>query len=122
MFYCKIILTFFLFFFITLIKPVQGMDKQNENVQRSRDVVQELHKSLFNELSAGIKEGGIEKAIDVCHKAAQKIKPPCLNCHGKKEKLSPAVLKVLKVKYPEDKAFGYRNGDLRGAFSVIIKQ
>jgi len=191
MFYCKIILTFLLFFFITLIQPAKGMDTQNENVQRSTGVVQELHKSLSNELSAAIKEGGIEKAIDVCHNAAQKItdsfktdkqsvrrvslqvrnpknkpdlyekeklkqmvadhkrgelkneyyeiveedgvkyfrylspiliKPPCLSCHGKKENLSPAVLKALKVKYPEDKAFGYSNGDLRGAFSVIIKQ
>jgi len=191
MFYLKTVLTFFLFFTTILIHPAKGIDKKNENIQRSRGVVQELHKSFFNELSAAIKEGGIEKAIDVCHKAAQKItdsfktdkqsirrvslqvrnpknkpdlyekeklkqmvadhkrgelkneyyeivekdgvkyfrylspiliKPPCLSCHGKKERLSPSIVKVLEVKYPEDKAFGYSNGDPRGAFSVIIKQ
>ena len=190
MFYHKIVLTFFLFFAILLLHSAKGIDTQNENIQRSRGIVQELHKSLFNELSTAIKEGGIEKAIDVCHKAAQKItdsfktdkqsvrrvslqirnsknkpdsyekeklkqmvadhkrgelkneyyeivekdgvkylrylspiliKPPCLSCHGQKERLSPSVLKVLEMKYPEDKAFSYSNGDLRGAFSVIIK-
>lgn len=186
-----IMVTFFLIFAILLLHPAQGIDTQSENMQKSRDVVQELYKVLFNKLSTAIREGGIEKAIDLCHRAAQEItdsfkndkqsvrrvslqmrnfknkpdlyekekltlmmadhkrgklkneyyeivdqggvkyfrylapiliKPPCLNCHGKKERLSPSVVKILKVKYPKDKAFNYRNGDLRGAFSVIIKQ
>ena len=44
------------------------------------------------------------------------IQPLCLNCHG--DNLAPAVLEVLQERYPEDKAIGYKIGDLRGAFVV----
>ena len=118
----KIVLTFFLFFVILLLHPAQGIDTRSENIQKSRGIVQKLYKSLFNELSTAIKEGRIEKSIDLCHKAAQKIKPPYLSCHGKRERLSPSIVKVLEVRFPEDRAFNYRNGDLKGAFSVIITQ
>lgn len=40
----------------------------------------------------------------------------CLNCHG--EKLSVAVKDKLKQLYPEDKAIGFKEGDIRGAFSI----
>lgn len=191
MYYSRIVLAFVLFFLITQTNLAQGSDEHNEDLERCRGVVQDLYRSLLTELRAAMKQGGTEKAINVCHEAAQRItesfktaeqsvrrvtlqlrspknepdsyekeklmqlavdheegelkdeyyevveedgvtyfrylspilvKPPCLMCHGKEEKLSPAVLSVLKVKYPEDKAFGYSNGDLRGAFSVIIRQ
>ena len=50
------------------------------------------------------------------------INPPCLSCHGEKGKLSPVVLNAIEGKYPKDKAIDYRSGDLRGAFSLKIKQ
>lgn len=43
----------------------------------------------------------------------------CLSCHG--ESISPAVISKLEELYPDDKATGYREGDLRGAF-VVVKQ
>ena len=190
--YCKIILITFFSCTITLTHlSAQEKDKLEENLQKSRDVIKELHKALSKELIAGIKAGGIEKAINYCHQSAKKItdsfktdkqsirrislkyrnsenkpapyeaeklkqlaqdhkkgnfqteyyeiiekdnvkyfryfspiliQPPCLSCHGKKEKLSPNILKALEKKYPDDKATGYKSGDLRGSFSVIIKQ
>ncbi len=41
---------------------------------------------------------------------------PCLACHG--EKIDGAVAAKLKELYPQDKATGYKQGDLRGAFTI----
>ncbi len=45
----------------------------------------------------------------------------CLSCHGPREKLAAAVRDVLDARYPRDKATGYRAGDLRGAFTVMVE-
>lgn len=42
--------------------------------------------------------------------------PVCLNCHG--EDIKPEVKAKLEALYPEDKATGYKAGELRGAFSI----
>lgn len=39
----------------------------------------------------------------------------CLNCHG--EELAPEVRKAIRASYPQDRATGFSEGDLRGAFS-----
>lgn len=41
---------------------------------------------------------------------------PCLHCHG--EQLTPEISNKIKNLYPEDKATGFKVGDLRGAFSI----
>ena len=43
----------------------------------------------------------------------------CLACHGKN--IDPAVTDKLAELYPDDKATGYSQGDLRGAFVVTRK-
>lgn len=40
----------------------------------------------------------------------------CLACHG--TQISPEISQVLSELYPEDKATGFREGDIRGAFVV----
>jgi len=40
----------------------------------------------------------------------------CLKCHG--AKLDPAVAQTLEQFYPQDKARGFRVGDIRGAFTI----
>lgn len=42
--------------------------------------------------------------------------PLCLACHGKT--LAPAVQQALREHYPADRATGYEEGELRGAFVV----
>jgi hypothetical protein len=44
----------------------------------------------------------------------------CLNCHGPSEKIPDGVNAILARLYPEDRATGYRSGDVRGAISVRI--
>ena len=43
----------------------------------------------------------------------------CLTCHG--ETLAESVKATLAELYPEDKATGFKLGDIRGAFSIIQK-
>jgi hypothetical protein len=43
----------------------------------------------------------------------------CQNCHGNPDSdLTPEVLKEIKNRYPQDQAFGFKTGDLRGMWSV----
>jgi hypothetical protein len=44
----------------------------------------------------------------------------CLNCHGEKNKIKPAIRQFLERKYPGDEAFGYKEGDISGGISIII--
>jgi len=44
------------------------------------------------------------------------IRPPCLVCHG--TDVAPAVTAKLSELYPDDRATGYRIGELRGAFTA----
>lgn len=44
------------------------------------------------------------------------VEPACLACHGEKDK-RPGF---IKKKYPEDKAFAFKAGDLRGIIEVMV--
>jgi hypothetical protein len=44
----------------------------------------------------------------------------CLACHGEPADLDPGVRRLLAERYPDDRATGYRSGDLRGAVSVRV--
>jgi len=41
---------------------------------------------------------------------------PCLTCHG--DNIAPEVTAMLDASYPEDKARGFKAGDIRGAFTI----
>ena len=46
-------------------------------------------------------------------------KMPCLKCHG--EDIDPNTAATLDVLYPQDKARGYKAGQVRGAFTLKKK-
>lgn len=46
------------------------------------------------------------------------IQPECLNCHGEENTMPAEVSRLIAERYPEDKATGYKPGDLRGAVSL----
>ncbi len=49
-----------------------------------------------------------------------RLQAMCVACHGSEEQLTPAVQSVLAERYPRDRATGFKPGDLRGAFSVVV--
>jgi hypothetical protein len=48
------------------------------------------------------------------------VEVACLQCHGEREKIRPAIRQYLEMRYPHDEAFGYKEGDLRGGISIIM--
>ena len=53
------------------------------------------------------------------YKAISIAMPTCLKCHGDQTvDIDPKALKIINEKYPEDKATGYKMGDLRGLWKI----
>lgn len=48
------------------------------------------------------------------------VKGTCLSCHGDVDSMEPELRTVLEERYPDDRAVGYKEGDLRGAVSVTV--
>lgn len=46
--------------------------------------------------------------------------PLCLQCHGNESDVSPETLVAIRQTYPDDKATGYRLGDLRGIWRIRL--
>ena len=46
------------------------------------------------------------------------VQAECLNCHGSENDIMPEVKQLIAQEYPNDKAVGYKVGDLRGAVSL----
>jgi hypothetical protein len=49
------------------------------------------------------------------------IRRPCLQCHGHPATMDGEVLALIDKLYPEDRARGYENRDLRGAISAVVE-
>ncbi|MGE3166363.1 MAG: DUF3365 domain-containing protein [Planctomycetota bacterium] len=49
-----------------------------------------------------------------------RLAAPCLACHGQPDALAPDVRRKLQQEYPEDRATGFAEGDLRGWFWVEV--
>jgi uncharacterized protein DUF3365 len=47
-------------------------------------------------------------------------RPICDPCHGRAERIDPAVLAELRRRYPGDRGVGFRSGDLRGWYWVEL--
>lgn len=48
------------------------------------------------------------------------VKQACLKCHGSVDQIGETSLNLIKKNYPNDKATGYKVGDVRGVFLVDI--
>jgi hypothetical protein len=44
----------------------------------------------------------------------------CLQCHGPRDRIDPAVRQALDDRYPADQATGYGQGDFRGVVRVTV--
>ncbi|MCU0388703.1 MAG: DUF3365 domain-containing protein [Chitinophagaceae bacterium] len=50
------------------------------------------------------------------------LQPMCMGCHGDPQKdIATETLKAIKEKYPNDKATGYKTGDVRGLWHITFK-
>jgi hypothetical protein len=51
-----------------------------------------------------------------------RIQAPCLVCHGSRDTLPAPVKEALSEHYPKDQATGFKEGDLRGWFTVEVRR
>lgn len=49
-----------------------------------------------------------------------RIAPLCVECHGTRDAMDPAVLEALDARYPDDQATGYAEGELRGLIRITV--
>lgn len=56
----------------------------------------------------------------IYYKAIRIGMPICLKCHGTPETLDTEASKMISDRYPNDKATGYKEGDLRGSWKVVF--
>jgi len=45
----------------------------------------------------------------------------CKVCHGLKETIDPKIKKLFRKKYKEEKAYGFKSGQIRGAVVVTVE-
>jgi hypothetical protein len=82
---------------------------------------------VMEEMQAAMQAGTFEKkpvvvAVDGINRVYVPlvVEKGCLKCHGPVEKIDPKVREVLAKKYPDDKAVGFKEGDLRGVVVAEI--
>lgn len=46
----------------------------------------------------------------------------CLSCHGTEQEIAPQTASLIQKLYPNDKATGYSEGDLRGWWKIVFKK
>ncbi len=61
-------------------------------------------------------EGSIDGQDGMRYLRRMTVEPACLACHGPKD----ARPEFVKSNYPEDRAFDFRPGELRGIYSVFV--
>ncbi len=103
----------------------------SERVRNVDDTPDALERGLLEQLGALNHDGRLPPEVIQVMRAAdgtyelQYMRPilvdrRCLACHGDPASLDPEVQAQLARRYPEDRATGYRVGDLRGAVSVRV--
>jgi hypothetical protein len=112
-------------------------DRQGVKVRRTtlrprnpRNAPDAYERALLERLQEQSREGkmpeGVFEASEIGGKKVYRyakpmtVGPACIACHGSPAEISGEVRELLKERYPEDQATGYRLGDLRGIVSVVI--
>ncbi len=92
-------------------KPSEDEAKVLKNIQSEYEAKKEIPKMIVKEVSKNSYK--VYKPIFI-------NKDICLACHGDDKTRDKEAYKLIKQKYPNDKAVGYKKGDFRGAFVVEI--
>lgn len=78
-----------------------------------------------NDLAAGEKPGVLSAETDAGFRVMKPIiigNGLCLQCHGAPAEMNPDAAREIARLYPDDRATGYKLGDLRGAFTAVWQE
>jgi hypothetical protein len=82
-----------------------------------------LERTVFNDfLISGPKPKLIRTRQEIHYIKPILMQGMCLNCHGKPgENIQAETLTAISTRYPDDRATGYADGDLRGIWHIAFK-
>lgn len=111
-------------------KHKASIRRVSEKPRNTANVPDEFEKSMLSKMEQDHKAGSMKEAyVEIVTAADGKksmrfMKPVvteklCLNCHGTQETLNKDAVKKIAEMYPDDKATGYSENQVRGAFTVI---
>ena len=97
-------------------------NQQNKPSERELEIINNYHKLISEK-----KEIAPIVEVDSNNKkhyyAPITVKANCLACHGKVDEfVSIKTDSIIRSLYPNDKAIGYNEGDLRGIWSIEFKK
>lgn len=107
-----------------------GLARISERFRNPANAPSEFDRQILQELEGelkGAKEGELPTILrfdparntHVYYKTILTA-PMCLTCHGAKESIPPEVRSLLERQYPQDRAFGFKAGEFRGAVRVVL--
>lgn len=97
--------------------PEQGVpDAWEQNVLAGFDLAQEQGKPVSDMEIAAVRDEADGRWFR--YMKAIPAQAMCLQCHGQSSDISDGVRALLLKEYPQDKAVGYREGQIRGAISI----
>jgi len=97
--------------------PVQGVpDAWEQNVLAGFDLGQQQGKPVSEMEIATVRDEADGRWFR--YMKAIPTQAMCLQCHGQPSDISDGVRALLLKEYPQDKAVGYREGQIRGAISI----
>ena len=86
-----------------------------------------VDKKVLEEMEAALKAQTLKKKPKVVDVNGTKrvyvpliVEKACTKCHGDLDKMNPKVKDIISKAYPNDKAVGFKVGDLRGAVVAEI--
>lgn len=99
---------------------VSRIARRNRNAQNG--ISPDLE-ALYSDLESSPMQDGSPRSVHgtvgerlVYLRAIPMQEQPCSTCHG--SNIDPALSEVISQSYPEDRAVGFKPGELRGAFLV----
>ena len=101
----------------------------DKNRNPANAITSETDMAAWEKLQGLMTEGGASKKHFIAqendgvyyYKAIMLGAPTCLSCHGEKGKdIAAETWAQLQMKYPQDKAYNYRLGQLRGMWKIKL--
>ena len=106
---------------------IKRVSLKNRNVNNAPDDFEKMILNKFTMMQQNNELNGETEYAEIVEEGEFKylryVKPilvqaECLNCHGSENEIMPEVKQLISQAYPDDKAVGYKIGDLRGAVSL----
>lgn len=105
------------------IKRVSEKNRNPENTPSHNE------SNVLKKFSHGMEEGKMSDNILLSYADGRStfytpilVGAPCLTCHGSKDEMQPEIVSVIDSLYPDDKAFDYKTGDIRGLWAVTFQR